>query len=121
MVMHGLLLAALLALPSPLPLWSSYDDVPQKPIDKRHEKDMKHDVDLGAKYALEIEKELKFSKNQEMIDRVKRVGGVIAEIARKNQVKVTWGDKRLNPFAYRFHVVEDKNVNAFSIPGGFIY
>ena len=121
MVMHGLLLAALLALPSPTPLWSSFDDAPQKQADKKHEQDMKHDVETGAKYPLEIEKELKFSKNQEYIDRVNRVGGEMAEIAKKNQVKVTWGDKRLNPFEYRFHVVEDKNVNAFSIPGGFIY
>jgi hypothetical protein len=36
-------------------------------------------------------------------------------------VPATYGDSRLSPFDYSFKVVVDKDVNAFSVPGGFIY
>lgn len=96
------------------------DDEPQK-ADAAHQRDLDRDAEVGAKYAAQAEKELKMSKDQAMIDRVNRIGGELSEIARKTQIKVLWGDKRLNPFTYRFKVVEDSQVNAFSLPGGYIY
>ena len=90
-------------------------------IDKRHQADLDADTELGKKYSAEVEKELKVSKEKAMDERVQRLASKLADVARKNQVKVTWGDKRLNPFTYKFTVVEGKDVNAFSLPGGFIY
>jgi predicted Zn-dependent protease len=89
--------------------------------DPKHQKEIQSDIELGTKYAEQIAKELKFSKDQEKIDRIQRIGQQLAAVAQKTTVKVSWGDKRLNPFTYRFFVVEDKDVNAFSVPGGFIY
>lgn len=86
-----------------------------------HEKDLKSDAEIGAKYAAEADKQLKASTNQEVIDRVNRIGQSLAEIANKTAVKVSWGDKRLNTYKYTFKVVEKPEVNAFSLPGGFIY
>lgn len=97
------------------------DEDTQKPIDQAHQKDLDHDAQTGAKYAAQVEKDLKMSKDQVMVDRINRIGGELAEIARKTPIKVLWGDKRLNPFIYRFKVVEDTQVNAFSLPGGYIY
>ncbi len=48
------------------------------------------------------------------------IGGELAAIANASKVRTTWGDKRLNPFEYTFKVVEE-DVNAFSLPGGYIY
>jgi predicted Zn-dependent protease len=86
-----------------------------------HQEDLKRDAETGAKYATEADKELKASTNKEYIDRVQRVGAVIAEIANRTPIQVTWGDKRLNPFNYTFKVVQGDDVNAFSLPGGYIY
>ena len=32
-----------------------------------------------------------------------------------------WGSSQLKQFNYTFRVVDDKDVNAYSLPGGFIY
>lgn len=99
-----------------------------KPIDQKaekdalkHQSDLKKDADLGAKYAAEALKELKPTKRAGLHDRVNRIGMRLAEIANATQVQVSWGDKRLNPFDYKFYVVEGKEVNAFSLPGGHIF
>lgn len=91
---------------------------PKDPAQKRA---MEDDISKGTEYAKEIEKTLKFSKDVKAQERLERVGKVISEIARANQVQVLYGDKRLSPFAYRFKLIEGKDVNAFSIPGGNIY
>jgi|CXWL01.1.fsa_nt_gi predicted Zn-dependent protease len=87
----------------------------------RHQEDLKGDAELGKKYAERADKELKASKDQAAIDRVNRVAGELASIANANAITVLWGDKRLNPYAYQIKVVEKDEVNAFSLPGGYIY
>lgn len=88
---------------------------------KRHDDDLKRDREMGAKYSEQIDKELKVTDDKELIERVQRIGGELGQIANQTPVEVTWGDKRLNPFQYQFKVVQDKDINAFSLPGGFIY
>lgn len=98
--------------------WQEAQDVKRDP---RHQADLDSDSKIGKKYTEEVEKEYKLSKNEEYVNRVQRIGAEIGKIAREHQVAVTWGDKRLNPFDYTFKVVEDKDINAFSLPGGYIY
>jgi predicted Zn-dependent protease len=93
----------------------------QSSADKRHQDELQRDVELGKKYAAEVEKQLKLSEDAALLERVNRIGQEIAQISREHHVVATYGDKRHNVFEYTFKVVEDKDVNAFSIPGGFIY
>lgn len=86
-----------------------------------HQHELDGDAKLGAEYSKEVEKELKLSTDEKAIARVQRIGQEFADIANHNLVKVTWGDKRLNPFKYTFKVVQGEEVNAFSLPGGYIY
>lgn len=90
-------------------------------LDEKHRKDLEADLALGKEVAQQVEKELKLTDNPQMVERVRRIGNELAEIARQTQVDVTWGDRRLNPFPYTFHVIQGEDVNAFSLPGGFIY
>lgn len=87
----------------------------------RHRQELADDVKQGKEYAAEVEKELKMTKRPELLERLNRVAAPIIEIARQRIVRVSWGDKRLNTFDYSLKVVEGKDVNAFSLPGGFIY
>lgn len=89
--------------------------------DKRHQRDIADDVELGKKYAEEVLKELKLSKDADGQSRIDRIAGELARIANSGAVKCLWGDARLNPFEYSFKLVEGKDVNAFSLPGGFIF
>lgn len=93
----------------------------QSDAEKRHQAELQRDVELGKKYADEVEKQLKLSEDAALIERVNRIGQEIAQISRQYHVVATYGDKRHNVFDYTFKVVVDKDVNAFSIPGGFIY
>ena len=97
------------------------DDEQAGKIDEKRQKDLDRDVDLGKEYSKQVEKELKLSKNEEYIKRVERIGQEMAAIANATQAEVTWGDKRPSRFKYQFQVVQGEDVNAFSLPGGFIY
>jgi beta-barrel assembly-enhancing protease len=97
------------------------EDSTQSAQQKRHEEDLKNDTEAGKKYSKEVDEKYKPSTNQEIIKRVQRIGAEIAAIANRTHADVTWGDKRLNNFDYSFKVVQGKDVNAFSLPGGYIY
>lgn len=88
---------------------------------KRHDDDVKGDIEAGRKYSEEVEKSLKLSKNEAMVARLQKIGAELSQIANANSFTVTWGDKRKNEFPYSFKLLEGKDVNAFSLPGGYIY
>lgn len=88
---------------------------------ERHRRELREDVELGRRLAAQIEKEFPMSENAEVVERVRSIGKELAEIANRHAVQVSWGDARLNPFEYSFFVLKGDDVNAFSIPGGFVY
>lgn len=94
---------------------------PIKVDDPRHQRELDFDVAKGAEIAKYIAENYEFSENEAYIERVLRIGRELAEIARDNRVEATYGDTRLNPFNYRFFVLKGEEVNAFSVPGGYIY
>jgi predicted Zn-dependent protease len=93
----------------------------QSKAEEQHQKEIDGDVTMGKKFVLDVEKQEKLSDNKEYQERVNRIGQEIAAIAQVNQIDVLWGDKRLNKFTYTFKVLKGDDVNAFSLPGGFIY
>lgn len=109
--------------------WHDYDaliqdDAPKTKAQKdaeQHQKDVDADRALGQEYSQEVEKELELSENEEAIQKVQSIGAEIAELANDHSVVVSWGDSRLSQFDYQFKVVKGDDVNAFSLPGGFIY
>jgi len=97
--------------------WQEADDR----AEKAHEQDMKTDSDVGAKYAVQVEKQCKLSSDRELVNRVQRIGAEMADIANQTHSIASWGDKRFNTFNYTFKVLDDPIPNAFSLPGGYIY
>jgi len=96
-------------------------DAKEQKAQAQHRKDIEGDIELGKKYSIEVDKELKLSENAAMSDRLQRVGAEMAKIANDASVTVLWGDSRQNQFPYTFKLVKGDDVNAFSIPGGYIY
>lgn len=82
---------------------------------------LKNDAEIGKKYSEQVDKLYKTSKNAEYQERLNRIGQEFAKIANDHAVKVLWGDKKLNTFVYHFKVLEGDDVNAFSLPGGYLY
>lgn len=96
-------------------------DEKAKKAKEQHERDIKNDIEMGRKYVEEIEKELKLSTDDVATQRLQRIGAEMARIANDNAVTVLWGDPRKSVFPYSFKLVKGEDVNAFSIPGGYIY
>jgi Zn-dependent protease with chaperone function len=71
--------------------------------------DPAREVELGRRVAKECEKEIGLSKNQAYQNRVERIGRAIVESLPQKA------------YPYEFKVLASQDMNAFSLPGGFIY
>lgn len=81
----------------------------------------KDEEKLGKEYAADIEKQITFITEPAQLERVQRIGDELAAIANKIEVPARYGSSEVCRFDYRFKLVDDKNVNAFSLPGGRVY
>lgn len=81
----------------------------------------KQEIEFGKKVVAEIEKHYKFITDPELVERVNRIGQTLAAIARRLRTEARYGESGPAPFEYTFRIVDEKDVNAFSIPGGFIF
>ncbi|MEI7984009.1 MAG: M48 family metalloprotease [Armatimonadota bacterium] len=96
--------------------------VSQKSKDQlKLEKDIEDDKKQGKEASDYYDRTLKPTKDTAAQQRVEEIGAKLALIANANSFDLTWGDKRHAEFEYKFKVVESKDINAFSLPGGYIY
>ena len=79
------------------------------------------EIRMGREAAIEVEKECKLVKDPAVVERVEVIGKAIAAVANVEVVDATYGSANVYQFDYKFKVIEDKTVNAFSLPGGYIY
>lgn len=66
---------------------------------------------LGAEYASDLDKHVKYIDDSKMNARILQIALPIFAQANKERPDVT----------FRIRIIDDKEVNAFSIPGGYIY
>jgi predicted Zn-dependent protease len=70
------------------------------------------EIELGAQFAAEIPKQYKIVSSGPVYDYVNAIGNRIAEAAKEDRSDVD----------YRFSAIDDpKTVNAFAVPGGYVY
>lgn len=69
----------------------------------------KDEVDMGLKYAQELERQYGVVNDAELQERVDRIGQRIAAVSDRTDIK------------YTYKVLNAKEVNALALPGGFIY
>lgn len=67
------------------------------------------EVEIGRKLARRVEREMTLVADEAMQQRVKALGHRLAEVSDRLEL------------VYSFAVVKDKNVNAFSLPGGYVF
>ncbi len=88
---------------------------------EKFEKEIDDDKKLGKEAADYYDRTLKPTKDTVAQQRVEDIGAKLALIANANPFEMSWGDKRHAQFEYKFKVVDSKDINAFSLPGGSIY
>lgn len=69
------------------------------------------DVALGEKTAAQVEKQMPMLKDPETLRYINALGKKLASYA-PNDLKI---------YVWQFHVVNTKDINAFALPGGFIF
>lgn len=84
-------------------------------------KQMADEVKQGEDASKEIAKQLKLSSDKAATERVDRIGQRLAAVVNVMHYPALYGNDRVYPFVWHFHVVEDKQINAFSLPGGQVY
>lgn len=80
-----------------------------------------NEIKAGEEAAAEVAKEYKLSDNAADLKRVREIGAKLAAVANKKVVGAVYGSPAITPFEYKFDIIEDKDVNAFCVPGGHIY
>lgn len=76
---------------------------------------------IGRENAEENEKHITLVTDAKLVERVNRIGQEIAQVANTIPIPMKWGLPELKKFNYTFKIVDDKDINAYSLPGGFIY
>jgi predicted Zn-dependent protease len=111
---------ALLCLggPAAMPCRAQAQTAAAKPAVKQVEDP---EIKLGRQAAEDNDKHVKLVTDSAILERVNRIGQEIAAVANKFPIPAGYGDPKLKQFNYTFKVVDDKDVNAYSLPGGFIY
>jgi Zn-dependent protease with chaperone function len=67
------------------------------------------DIEMGRQVAQEAEQELNLVEDAPLAEYINRLGQQLATVA------------PFEDYPYRFSLVNDSNINAFALPGGFIY
>jgi predicted Zn-dependent protease len=122
----ALVVAGLSAAPAP---FAFAEDTPAKPAAAKKEKEKAPkppaedpEVKLGRETHEDLLRSgLKLVKDPAILTRVETIGKKVAAIANANPIPAAYGSSKHVPYDYRFFVVDDDDVNAFSLPGGFIY
>lgn len=82
---------------------------------------IEREIKTGQKVSEKLEKELKIVHDEALQKRLDSIGQKLAAVARSTRVPAKYGSDELADFNYTFKIVDDKTVNAFSLPGGIIY
>jgi predicted Zn-dependent protease len=67
------------------------------------------ELQMGAQFADELSKELKFIRDPSVVAYIDSLGQAIARVSQRNYIP------------YTFQVVDTDEVNAFAVPGGYLY
>jgi len=105
-----------------VPVWAQKDAAKPAATEKASEEKEDPEVKLGRETHEDLLRSgLKLVKDPKVLERVETMGKKMAAIANANPIPATYGNGKLVPYEYRFFVVDDDDINAFSLPGGYIY
>lgn len=82
---------------------------------------LNEEVKAGRDYAAQLDQQVTFLEDTTVNERVNRIGQALAKIANDVEINANYGSSNIVHFDYTFKVIDDNDVNAFSLPGGYIY
>ncbi len=109
---HALALLVLLSLASPAAVAAAsnpYDKFRNETYSNKGLMSEQDEIRLGAQVHQEVLQKYRLNRDPEINEYVQNLGERLARASRRPDIP------------YRFYVIDDQSVNAFSIPGGYIY
>lgn len=94
---------------------------PPPALSAQNIRQMADEIKQGQDAVAEIAKSGKIVKDKDVNDRVDKIGQRLAAVVNSTQIPADYGNDRVFPFTWHFHIIDDKEVNAFSLPGGQVY
>ena len=91
------------------------------PLSARDKAQAADESKQGADASAEVNKTAKMVKDKAILDRVNTIGQKLAAIANTTTYHADYGNDKTFPFTWHFAVIDEKDVNAFSLPGGYVY
>jgi len=91
------------------------------PLSARDKAQAADESKQGADASSEVNKTVKLVKDKAIMDRVDAIGQKIATVANVTTYPASYGNDKTFPFTWHFFVIDEKDVNAFSLPGGYVY
>ncbi len=91
------------------------------PLSARDKVQAADEAKQGADASAEVNKAVKLVKDKAIVDRVDVIGQKLATIANTTTYHADYGNDKTFPFTWHFFVIDEKDVNAFSLPGGYVY
>ena len=91
------------------------------PLSPRDQKQADDEAKQGAAASAEVNKQAKLVTDPVVLLRVNTIGQKLAAVANSDQIPAQFGSNKVYSFQWHFFVIEDKDVNAFSLPGGYVY
>ena len=91
------------------------------PLSARDKAQAADESKQGVEASAEVNKGVKLVKDKAVVDRVNAIGQKLAAIANTTTYHAGYGNDKTFPFTWHFSVIDEKDVNAFSLPGGYVY
>lgn len=81
----------------------------QRGAEKTFTPSVTDEKELGRQFSIQAKQKFVFIKNPEVIESINRIGKEISKAAGPY------------PYTFRFYVINNTQINAFAVPGGYIY
>lgn len=94
---------------------------PTTVLSKADQSQSGREVQEGKDASEEIAKVAKFVTDKAELARVDRVGQRLAAVANSGSYPALFGNAKCYPFTWHFNIIQDDQVNAFALPGGYVY
>jgi predicted Zn-dependent protease len=90
-------------------LFSAVSCAVQRRAERTFTPSVSTEKDLGREFHMQAMREFPFVKSPEVIESINRIGKRITKAAGHH------------PYTFRFYVINNLHINAFAVPGGYIY
>src|SRR5579883_3204641 len=100
---------------------AAFGVAPSAVLQTAHAETQQQEEKIGEDESSKIDKTVKFDTDPADVQRVTSIGAKIAAVADSVEVPAGFGNSTVYKFHYSYKIIDDKTINAFSIPGGHIY